>query len=91
MDILIPAFQALGQVLVVGILLGAGLPALFALGIRALATHRTVVVAGSASDHASSKPTPAAIVAASLCFGLCILAVLFGIVVIVYGKQLFGV
>jgi len=26
-----------------------------------------------------------------ICFSLCVLAVLFGIVVIVYGKQLFGV
>jgi hypothetical protein len=28
---------------------------------------------------------------AVVCFALCILAVLFGIVVIIYGKQLFGV
>lgn len=91
MDIVIPALQALGQVLVVGFLLGAGLPALFALGIRALNTHRTVVVAVTASNHDRRKPSPPAIVAASVCFGLCILAVLFGIAVIVYGKRMFGV
>ena len=31
-----------------------------------------------------------AIATASLCFGLCILAVLFGIAVILYGKRMFG-
>ncbi len=91
MDILIPALQALGQVLVVGLLLGAGLPALFALGVRALNTKRTVVVAVTPTIRDSSKPSPAAIAAASICFGLCIMAVLFGIAVILYGKQLFGV
>ncbi len=90
MDILTTALHALWQVLVVGILLGAGLPALFALGIRALNTNRTVVVAVTASNRASSKPSPAAIATASICFGLCILAVLFGIAVILYGKQIFG-
>ena len=90
MDILITALQALAQVLVVGILLGAGLPALFALGIRALNTNRNVVVAVNASNRISSKPSPAAIAIASICFGLCILAVLFGIAVILYGKRMFG-
>ena len=90
MDILIPALQALGQVLVVGLLLGAGLPALFALGVRALNTNRTVVVAVPPAVR-DSKPAPAALATAGICFGLCILAVLFGIAVILYGKQMFGV
>ena len=85
MDILTKALSALWQVAVVGILLGAGLPALFALGIRALA-------AGPATaDGPSDAPAPPAMRAvAYLCFGLCILAVLFGIVVIVFGKQILG-
>jgi hypothetical protein len=91
MDILIPALQALVQVLVVGILLGVGLPALFALGVRALNAKRAVVVAVTPSIRGSSKPRPAALAAAGICFGLCILAVLFGIAVILYGKQMFGV
>ena len=90
MDILIPALQALAQVLVVGIILGAGLPALFALGVRALNTNRTVVVPVTASSGDTSRPRPAAIATASICFGLCILAVLFGIAVILYGKQMFA-
>ena len=91
MDILTAALRALWQVLVVGILLGAGLPAMFAFGIRILNTNRTVVVAVNASNRASSKPSHVAIAAASICFGLCILAVLFGIAVILYGKRMFGV
>ena len=58
MDILITALQALGQVLVVGILLGAGLPALFALGIRALNTNRTVVAAVVASERRKQQTEP---------------------------------
>jgi hypothetical protein len=38
-----------------------------------------------------TKPSAAGVTGAVVCFGICVLAVLFGIVVIVYGKQLFGV
>ena len=68
-----------------------GCPPCFALGIRALNTNRTVVVSVNASNHAGDKPSPAAIATAGVCFGLCILAVLFGIAVIIYGKRMFGV
>jgi hypothetical protein len=37
-----------------------------------------------------NRPQPG-FAGAVICFSLCVLAVLFGIVVIVYGKQLFGV
>ncbi len=91
MDILIAALRALAQVLVVGIILGAGLPALFALGIRALNTNRTVIAAVVGSEREYSRPRPAAIATAGICFGLCVIAVLFGIAVILYGKRMFGV
>ena len=91
MDILIAALRALAQVLVVGIILGAGLPALFALGIRAINTNRTVIAAVVGSEREYSRPRPAAIATAGLCFGLCVIAVLFGIAVILYGKRMFGV
>jgi hypothetical protein len=91
MDILIAALQALAQVLVVGIILGAGLPALFALGIRALNTNRTIITPVVASERGYSRPRPAAIATAGICFGLCVIAVLFGIAVILYGKRMFGV
>jgi hypothetical protein len=90
MDILTKALDALWQVLLVGLLLGAGLPALFALGLRSLNTHRVAVTAGSGpSPQASSKPSPAGLVGGIVCFTVVILAALFGIVVIVFGDRLF--
>jgi hypothetical protein len=92
MDILTKALDALWQVLVVGLLLGAGLPALFALGLRSLNTGRTVTVGagGYGGGDEDSKPSAAGLAGAVVCFGIAILAVLFGIVVIIFGKQLFG-
>jgi hypothetical protein len=90
MEILTKALDALWQVLLVGLLLGVRLPALFALGVRSLNTSRQLVSVGPAGEDVA-KPSPAGLAGGVVCFGLCILAVLFGIVVIVYGKQLFGV
>ncbi len=86
MDILIKALSSLWQVLAVGLLLGAGLPALFALGVRSINTGRPVL----AGADGRARPTPAGIAGAVVCFGVCVAAVLFGIVVIVFGKQLFA-
>jgi hypothetical protein len=86
---LIKAMDALWQVLLVGLLLGVGLPALFALGVRILNSDRQLVGVGPAGEEIT-KPSAAAVTGAVVCFGLCVLAVLFGIVVIVFGKQLFG-
>jgi hypothetical protein len=94
MDVLVKALGALWQVIAVGLLLGAGLPALFALGIRSLNSGRTVLVSGdsggAAVRAAVSKPSPAGMAGAVVCFSIVVLAVLFGIVVIIFGKQLFG-
>ncbi len=91
MDIFLKAFSALWQVLAVGLLLGAGIPAVFSLGMRSLDTGRVPAPAGAA--HVSTDGTVASTsgkIGAGICFGLCVLAVLFGIVVIIFGKQLFG-
>lgn len=90
MEILVKTFDALWQVLLVGLLLGVGLPALFALGVRSLNSGRQLVGIGPAGEEIT-KPSAAGVAGAVICFGVCLLAVLFGIVVIVYGKQLFGV
>jgi len=96
MDVLVKALEALWQVIAVGLLLGAGLPALFALGIRSLNSGRTVLVSAAAGDSAGpardevSKPSPLGMAGAVVCFSIVVLAVLFGIVVIIFGKQLFG-
>jgi hypothetical protein len=71
--------SSVGQVLLAGLLLGAGLPALFALGMRLL----------SVAEDADGKARVAT-AAGWTCFGLCIAAALFGIVVIVFGNRLFG-
>ncbi|GAB3928309.1 hypothetical protein GCM10011575_12000 [Microlunatus endophyticus] len=86
MDIVTDTLSALWKVLAVGILLGAGLPALYALGLRSMNSGRTVNADGTVSGSTS---------AAGRAVGLVILAVviaiaLFGIVVIVWGKQIFG-
>jgi hypothetical protein len=94
MDIVTKAVDALWQVLLVGLLLGAGLPALFALGLRSLNTGRTISV-GSGTRYSegsadSSKASPLGITGAVICFAILISALAFGIVVIIFGNQIFG-
>jgi hypothetical protein len=72
-------------------LLGVGIPALFSIGMRSLEHDRVPAPAGA--TNASTDGTvagPAGKTGAIVCFGVCILAVLFGIVVIIFGKQLFS-
>jgi len=91
MEIVAKTVSALWQVLAVGLLLGAGIPALFSIGMRSLEVGRLPAPAGV--TNASADGTVASTggkVGAGICFGVCILAVLFGIVVIIFGKQIFG-
>jgi hypothetical protein len=90
MEIVTKALEALWQVLLVGLLLGVGLPALFAFGVRSLNRDRQLVSVGATGEEIT-KPSAAGLTGAIVCFGVCVLAVVFGIVVVVYGKQLFGV
>ena len=88
MDILSESLRALWQVTLVGLLLGAGLPALFALGMRSLSAGHLEGLDGSAA--APGPPSVLGRVVGYACFALVVAAALFGIVVIVFGKQLFG-
>lgn len=91
MEILTKALDALWQVVLVGLVLGAGLPALFALGLRSLNVGRTVTAgAGGYAGSEVSKPSSLGLAGAVICFGILIAAVLFGIVVIVFGNKIFG-
>ncbi len=72
------AFEGAGQVLLVGILLGAGLPMIFAFGIRALSYG-----VGGAADIEAHEPHLIGKVLAGLCFTVVILAVLAGVGAIV--------
>lgn len=89
MEFLSHAFHALWKVSLAAVLLGAGLPALFALGIRSLSAGQLDPSEGALRSEAPSVST-AGRIGAYLCFGVVILAALFGIVVIVFGKQIFG-
>ena len=87
MDILLKSAQALGQVIAAGLLLGAGLPTLYALGVRALNSNRVLLADGS---EVTGRASRSGLVLAVLCFSTTALAVVFGIVVIIFGKELFG-
>ena len=77
------ALEGAWQVLAVGLVLGAGLPAVFALGIRALA-YGTGGAAGAAPTAApTAAPHPVGRVLGIACFALVIAAVLLGILFIV--------
>lgn len=62
-------FEAIGKVLIVGLMLGAGLPALFAVGLRLR----------SLADGTTSDPHPALKPVAYLIFGVVILVIVVGI------------
>ena len=74
MDILTKALGALWQVAAVGLLLGAGLPALFALGVRSLEFGRACRCRPTA-PRSSPRPARSGRPAPCVCFGICILAV----------------
>jgi len=78
---------ALLNVGVVGLVLGAGVPSIFALGMRALGMGRTVAADG---ESYTTPVTTSGRVVSSVCFALAGVAVVFGIIVIIWGKQIFG-
>ena len=72
----------LGQVLLVSLVLGAGLPTLFALGLRATAWG----TGGDAEEHApgaAPRPHPLGRALGVLCFALAVTGVVLGITVVV--------
>ena len=72
------ALEGALRVLVVGLVLGAGLPAVFALGIRALAYGQ-----GGDAELSHERPHPVGKVLAVLAFGVVVAGVLLGLTVIV--------
>jgi hypothetical protein len=92
-------WSALGQVLVAGVLVGAGIPALFALGLRLWAgttpdragtahpaEHASQDAAGQASGAvAAARPTPVRLVGAVLCMAVVVAAIATGLFVVVSG------
>jgi hypothetical protein len=76
--------NAVGQILGLGLLLGAGLPALFAVGLRALSVA-TPDAAGtnSGAGGVSISPSPVRVAAACVCFAIVLAAIAYGIYLIV--------
>jgi hypothetical protein len=71
------------KVLAVGLVLGAGLPLVFALGIRGLALGRGGDAEVPTADGTAARPHPVGLAAAALCFGVVVLGVVLGITYVV--------
>lgn len=80
------ALDGAWKVLVAGLLLGAGLPALFAVGIRAMAAGT-----GGDAEIDRARPNPAGWIVAVICFAVVVLVAGIGITFIVasgFGKTI---
>ena len=80
------AVEGAWRVLLAGLVFGAGLPLLFALGIRAMAYG-----AGGDAEVSHDRPHPVGKIIAVLCFAVVRAAVALGITMIVasgFGKEL---
>lgn len=78
------------KVLIVGLVLGAGLPTIFALGVRSLA-YGAGGDSQSGSTAAARAPHPIGTLLGTVCFAIVLIAVALGITFIVatgYGKTL---
>lgn len=78
MNQVIAALDATWRILAIGVLLGAGLPALFAVGVRALAWG-TAAEGDAPDEDAKLEPTLAGRLVAYTMFAIVILAVLAGV------------
>jgi hypothetical protein len=78
---------AVGLIVGLGLLFGAGLPALFAVGLRALnltePVHRPGWTTSRPARSPSAEVRPARLAAAGLCFGIVLAATGWGIYLIV--------
>ena len=85
------ALQGAWKVLLAGLLLGAGLPMLFALGVRSLAYGAGGEAEAPGSGGGGPRPRPVGTVLAGILFLVVIAGVLLGIAFIVasgFGKAL---
>jgi len=79
--------HALWQIVVIGIIAGAGLPALFAVGLRALNTGATVTTGDTDTDTDQIVGgSPVGIAAAAVCFAIVLAGIGWGIYFIVAGS-----
>lgn len=76
MNLLTHTLSSLWQVVLVGLIFGAGLPALFALGMRSLA-------AGTTEEN--PRATPVGMAGAVVCFSVVVIAIIAGILLLTAG------
>ncbi|MDV7085296.1 hypothetical protein GXW84_13565 [Rhodococcus sp. IEGM 248] len=77
MTLLTTTIHSLWQVVLVGLLFGAGLPAIFALGLRSLG--------GTDTGERVSQPTVAGRIGAWACFAVVLIAIITGILLLMQG------
>jgi hypothetical protein len=78
-------FSALWQIVVVGLLAGAGLPALFAVGLVALNAPASRAAPVGADSQQVVGGSSAGMAIAGLCFAVVLAAIGYGIYLIVAG------
>ena len=79
--------HALWKIVVIGLLAGAGLPALFAVGLRALAPRGGTAGAGaSAETTADAAPDLGGKLIAGICFAAVVAAMVWGVYSIVHNR-----
>jgi len=78
-------WTALWQIVVLAVIAGAGLPALFAVGLRALRPGGRQAATAGADGGSAVTANPMAITLAGLCFAVVLAAVGWGIYAIVSG------
>jgi hypothetical protein len=81
------ALEGAWQVLLAGLVLGAGLPVIFAVGVRSMAYG----TGGSAEVDSSAAPHPIGRVIGILCFAVVLLGIALGITFVIasgLGKEL---
>jgi hypothetical protein len=78
--------HALWQIVVIGLIAGAGLPALFAVGLRALALPRAGQPALAANSDEVVGGNPTGMALAGLCFAVVLAAIGWGVYFIVAGS-----
>jgi hypothetical protein len=76
---------AVGKIVVIGLLAGAGLPALFAVGLRALSAGPRMATVSADNDRVFGG-SMAGLIAASLCFAIVLAAIGLGIYSIVHSS-----
>lgn len=90
MNILTTTVNSLWQVVLVGLLLGAGLPAVFAIGLKSLDAGQRA--SGTDSTIAAAR-SPLAVAGAVMCFAVVLIAIVTGILFIMQGflSHTFGI